>query len=64
MGIICCIPLVSPTVSIACGIGALKQIDASPSTQGGRGLAIAGLILGALGALIQLGTFISVVVKD
>ncbi len=52
-GIVCCIPLVSPGIAIACGIVSLKQIDASPGTQSGRGLAIAGIILGALTALFQ-----------
>jgi hypothetical protein len=53
-GIICCVPMVSPAVAIGCGIGAMKQINASPSTESGRGVAIAGIILGALTSLLHV----------
>ncbi|MBS1153251.1 MAG: hypothetical protein H6Q89_4949 [Myxococcaceae bacterium] len=53
-GIICCIPFVSPGLAIGCGIGALKQFDATSDAEAGRGLAIAGIILGALTAVFQL----------
>ncbi len=56
-GIICCIPLVSPGVAIGCGIAAIQQIDKSNGQQQGKGLAIAGIILGSLvgfGHLISL----------
>ncbi len=53
-GIICCVPVLSPGLALGCGWGALKQIDAAPSEQTGRGLAIAGILLGAITALVQL----------
>lgn len=58
-GIVCCVPLVSPIIAIGFGIGALKQLDAAPNAEGGRGLAIAGLLLGGVSALLQLIGFIA-----
>jgi hypothetical protein len=58
-GILCCIPLLSPAVAIGCGIGALKQIDASQGGQTGRGLAIAGMILGSITALWHVTALLS-----
>ncbi|KLI04596.1 hypothetical protein ACT17_18445 [Mycolicibacterium conceptionense] len=49
----CGLGLLAAIVGIGLGITALKQIDRSG--QSGRGLAIAGIILGAIGALIGLG---------
>lgn len=45
-------------LAIIFGHLALRQIDSTQGTQGGRGLAIAGLVLGYVGA----GTFILLVV--
>ena len=53
-GVLCCVPFLSPGLALGCGLGALKQIDAAPSEQTGRGLAIAGILLGAITALVQL----------
>lgn len=53
-GIVCCIPFVSPALAIGCGLGSLRQIDASRGGEIGRGLAIAGIILGTLTGLVQL----------
>lgn len=58
-GVVCCVPLVSPGVALVCGIGAIKQIDARGET--GRGLAIAGIILGAITALMQFFWLIGVI---
>ena len=58
-GILCCFPLVSPLVAIGCGVSASRQIDASPETQSGKGLAVAGVVLGALTALGQLSSFLA-----
>lgn len=52
-GLVCCIPFVSPAVAIVGGIVAVKQIDASAGTQDGRSLAIAGVVVGVLTALLQ-----------
>jgi len=57
-GIVCCIPLVSPAVAIICGVIAMKQIDESQGMQSGKGLAIAGI---ALGALTIIGNVIYVI---
>jgi hypothetical protein len=62
-GIVCCIPLLSPGLAIGCALAALKQIDDSGGAQGGRALAIAGLILGSLTALMQLSVLISSLAK-
>ena len=59
-GLICCIPVVSPAVAIGCGVGALRQLDATQA-EGGRPLAITGIILGALAGLSQLLGFLSAI---
>ncbi len=53
-GILCCVPAASPLVAIGAGILALRQIDGAVETEGGRGLAIAGIILGAISALLHV----------
>lgn len=53
-GIVCCIPFVSPGLAIGCGIGALRQLDVNRDAQSGRGLAIAGIVLGAISSLLHL----------
>ena len=62
-GMICCIPLVSPGLAIALGIGAMKDIDASQGAQTGRGLAVAGIILGAITTLLQFFWVIGILTK-
>jgi len=62
-GIVCCIPLVSPAVAIICGVIAMKQIDESGGTQGGKGLAIAGIALGALTVLGNVLYLIGVIMQ-
>lgn len=54
MGLICCIPLVSPVVSVGCGIGALKQLDAGDNAEAGRALAILGIVFGAITTILQV----------
>ncbi|MFZ5470394.1 MAG: DUF4190 domain-containing protein [Myxococcota bacterium] len=46
-GVLCCIPFAS-VVALVTGILAMKQIDRN-SQESGKGLAIAGIVLGALG---------------
>ena len=41
------------------GIG-LRQIDRSEGTQGGQTLAMTGIVLGALGAVISIGLAIAI----
>ena len=53
-GIVCCIPLISPGTAIVCGILAMKQIDESGGAQKGKGLAIAGIVLGGLTVLMNI----------
>lgn len=53
-GIVCCIPLVSPAVAIACGVMAIQQIDRSSPPQGGKPLAVAGIVLGGLTLLMNV----------
>jgi hypothetical protein len=53
-GILCCLPVVSPGVAIVCGTLALGQIKANPEVEGGRGIAIAGIILGGMTVILQL----------
>lgn len=47
-GLLCCLPVVAQAVGLVCGFMALSAIDESRGAQGGRGLAIAGLILSGL----------------
>ena len=47
-GVVCCIPVVSPLTAIITGAIAISQINANPTAQKGKGLAVAGIILGAL----------------
>ena len=53
-GIVCCIPIISPAVAIATGVMALQQIDASSPAQGGKPLAVAGIVLGGLTLLMNV----------
>ncbi|MEM7754787.1 MAG: DUF4190 domain-containing protein [Planctomycetota bacterium] len=53
-GVLCCIPVL-PTIGALLGLGALVGIKSSNGRVGGLGLAIAGLILGGLGTVAQLG---------
>lgn len=42
---------VTGPIGLGLGVAALKQIGAQPQTYGGRGLAIAGIVTGAVGSL-------------
>ena len=53
MGLVCCVPL-GPFVAIGTGIAALKQIEVSQGRERGKGLAVAGIALGALSAALQV----------
>jgi hypothetical protein len=44
--------------AVICGHMALNRINSSPVPVAGRGMAIAGLILGYLGILITVGTIL------
>lgn len=50
LGVLCCIPFGS-IAAIVTGVMAIKQIDESRGAQGGRELAVAGIVLGALSML-------------
>ena len=58
-GLVCCIPIASPAVAIGCGVGAIKQLDANRDAEGGRALAIIGIVLGVLSGLFQVLGFLS-----
>lgn len=60
LGILCCLPF--SIGAIITGLIAMKQIDADP-TQTGKGLAIAGTVLGGLGILIGLLSIVANLVK-
>lgn len=57
LGILCCIPFAS-IAAIVTGVIAMKQIDQDP-TQTGKGLAIAGAVLGGLSLLMSIVYFIA-----
>ena len=66
VGLVCCIGIFTGPVAIFLGMAAQKEIDASGGSQGGSGLAKAGLIIGIvevilfiLGILMVLGGFVS-----
>ncbi|MGH3648001.1 MAG: DUF4190 domain-containing protein, partial [Micromonosporaceae bacterium] len=55
LGIIAGIPaLLAGGVALALGFVSMKQIDQSQGQSGGKGMAIAGLVTGGIGALIGL----------
>jgi len=58
MSLICCIPVV-PLLGAGVGVGALIGIGGSRGRVGGKGLAIAGIIIGALVTAAQVGAVIS-----
>lgn len=47
-GLACCIPFLAPLTALGCGVLGLREIDAAPASMKGRGLAIAGIALGAV----------------
>jgi hypothetical protein len=56
----CCCWMVSPALSLAaivCGVIALQKIKQHPELHGGQGLAVAGIVLGAIGLVASLGMF-------
>ncbi|MHB8872774.1 MAG: DUF4190 domain-containing protein [Myxococcaceae bacterium] len=53
-GIVCCIPVVSPLTAIITGVIAISQINADPVTQKGKGLAVAGIVLGSMSVVLSL----------
>jgi hypothetical protein len=61
LGILCCLPF--SIGALVTGSMAIKQIDADP-TQTGKGLAIAGMVLGGLGVLIGALSILANIVKD
>ena len=48
-GVLCCVPVVTQAVALTCGFMGLTAIEESRGAQGGRGLAVAGIVLGGLG---------------
>jgi hypothetical protein len=59
LGIVCCIPFGS-IGALVTGFMAIKQIDESGGAQGGRELAIAGMVLGGLSLALSM---VSIVVN-
>jgi GYF domain 2/Domain of unknown function (DUF4190) len=57
--VICCFGGILGIPAVICGHMAISQINSSPVPVAGRGMAIAGLILGYLGILITLGSVLS-----
>jgi len=55
IGVIACLAFVPSLLAVVFGIIALNRIKSSVGTIGGRGLAIAGIILGAMGILVGIG---------
>jgi len=55
----CCLFGILGVPAVICGHMAINQINSSPVPVAGRGMAIAGLILGYLGILITLGSVFS-----
>jgi GYF domain 2/Domain of unknown function (DUF4190) len=55
----CCFVGILGIPAVICGHIAISQINNSPVPVGGRGMAIAGLILGYIGILITLGSVVS-----
>jgi hypothetical protein len=51
--------IVGPLVAVVCGLVSINRISQRPEKYKGKGLAIAGLILGGLGLLILLITLLS-----
>jgi len=58
MSLICCIPVV-PLLGAGVGVGALIGIGGSRGRVGGKGLAIAGIIIGALVSAAHVGVLIA-----
>jgi mannose/fructose/N-acetylgalactosamine-specific phosphotransferase system component IIC len=50
-----CFGFIFGVIAIYFGVTAIQSIDANPHTYQGKGLAIAGIILGAIGALTWVG---------
>jgi hypothetical protein len=61
-GCICCYGFPCNIVGLILSIVGLNQINANPNTETGKGMAIAGIILSALGLLIGIGLLIAVMV--
>ena len=53
LGIVCCIPF-SGIAALITGYMAIQKIDANPQLHTGRGLAVAGMILGGLSIVISV----------
>jgi hypothetical protein len=53
LGIVCCIPF-SGIAALITGYLAIQKIDANPQLHTGRGLAVAGMILGGLSIVISV----------
>lgn len=53
-GILCCIPFVAPITAIVTGAIAINQIDQGAGSTKGKGLAVAGIILGGTSMLFTI----------
>ena len=57
LGFICFVGAISAIVAIILGIGARRKIRESDGTEKGEGMALAGIILGAVFLVLQIGFF-------
>lgn len=54
LGVLCCGSAVFSVAALVCGFLGRKQIEESAGTQKGSGMALAGLILGAVGVVLAV----------
>jgi hypothetical protein len=54
-----CLPLVAGLIAVVCGLIAVVQINASQGRMAGKGVAIAGAILGVVGTLFNLAILVA-----
>jgi hypothetical protein len=59
---VCCFSILTGPAAVIMGFIAKKKADENPAEYGGRGLAVGGMITGAIGVLIGIGTLIYYIV--
>ncbi len=62
LGVVCCPVAVFSIAALVCGFLGRKQIEESPATQKGSGMAMAGIILGAVGLVITVVYYVLIAV--
>jgi hypothetical protein len=58
-GALCCMPF--PIAAVITGFLAIRQVDQSQGAQKGKGLAIAGIVLGIISTFLNLFFFIGII---